>query len=132
MTHILNNLPEEYDMVVEAMDTRLDDVVVQFTLGNVKNELNLKYKRIKKNKRVNEDDEDDEDDEEDQDTALVEYTKYFKGRCYSCRDFGHKKENFPKLRSQIKNNKSGRFDGTCFYCGKRGHIKSKCKNEKKT
>ena len=52
----------------------------------------LKYRRIKKNKGV---DEDAEDDEEDQDTALVSYTKNFKGRCYNCGEFGHKKRIAP-------------------------------------
>ena len=88
----------------------------------------LKYKRIKKNKGVG---EDSEDDEEGQDTALVSYLKNFKGRCYKCGEFGHKKENFPKLRSKTNNDRSGRFNGTCFYCGKRGHRKSECREWKK-
>ena len=57
--------------------------------------------------------------------------KTFKGRCYNCGDFGHKKEDCPKLNNQMNNNKSGRFNGTCFYCGKRGHIKSKCRKWEK-
>ena len=128
MIHILNNLPEEYDTVVEAMERKLDDLVDPLTLRNLKNELMLKYKRIKKNKGVG---EDSEDEEEGHDTALVGYTKNFKGRCYNCGDFGHKKEDCPKLKNQASSNRPGRFNGTCFYCGKRGHIKSECRKWKK-
>ena len=37
MMHILNNLPEEYDTVVEAMERKLDDLVDPLTLRNLKN-----------------------------------------------------------------------------------------------
>ena len=86
-----------------------------------------KYRQIKKNKGVG---KDAEDDEEDQDTALVSYTKDFKGRCYNCGEFGHKKEDYPKLKNQTGNNSSGRFNGTCYYCGKRGHRRSECRKLK--
>ena len=78
MIHILNNLPEEYNTVVETMERKLDDLVDPLTLSNLKNDLMLKYNKIKKNKEVS---EDSENDKEGQDTALVGYTKNFKGRC---------------------------------------------------
>ena len=61
----------------------------------------------------------------------MSYSKNFKGRCYNCGEFGHKKVDCPKLRSQTNNDRSGRFNGTCFYCGKRGHRKSECREWKK-
>ena len=61
MIHILNNLPEEYDTVVEAMERKLDNSVDLFTLRNLKNELMLKYNRIKKNKGISEDSENDKE-----------------------------------------------------------------------
>ena len=128
MIHILNNLPEEYDTIVEAMERNLDYLVDSLTLRNLKNELMLIYNRIKKNILVS---EDSENNEEGQDTARVGYTKNFKGRCYYYDEFGHKKDNCPKLRNQTSDNKSGRFNGTCFYCEKRGHMKSKCRKLKK-
>ena len=48
--HILNNLPEEYNTVVEAIERKLDDLVDQLNLWNLKNELTLKYNRIKRMK----------------------------------------------------------------------------------
>ena len=48
MIHIMNNLPQEYDTVVEAMERKLDNLVDPLTLRNLKNELLLKYNRIKK------------------------------------------------------------------------------------
>ena len=95
MIHIMNNLPQEYDTVVEAMERKLDNLVDPLTLRNLKNELLLKYNRIKKNKGMN---EESENKEADEDTALVGYTKNFKGRCYNCGEFGHTKEDCPKLK----------------------------------
>ena len=126
--HILNNLPEEYNTVVEAMERKLDDLVDLLPLRNLGNDLILNYKRIKKNKRIS---KDSEDDEEAQDIALVGYTKNFKCRCYNCGNFGHKKEDCPKLSNQMNNNISERYNGMCSYCGKRGHTKSKCRKWKK-
>ena len=128
MIHIMNNLPQEYDTVVEAMERKLDDLVDPLTLRNLKNELLLKYNRIKKNKGMK---EESENEEADEDTALVGYTKNFKGRCYNCGEFGHKKEDCPKLKNQANNSNTGRISGTCFYCGKRGHKRSDCRKLKK-
>ena len=50
MLHILNNLPEEYDTVVEAIEKKVNDLVNLLTHRNLKSEIKLKYKRIKKNK----------------------------------------------------------------------------------
>ena len=75
-------------MVVEAMESKLDDLVDPLTLRNLKNELLLKYNRIKKNEGMK---EESEKEEADKDTALVGYTKNFKGKCYNCGEFGHKK-----------------------------------------
>ena len=80
MIHILNHFPEEYNTAVKAIKRKLDDLVDPLTLRNLKNELTLKYKRIKKNKEVS---EGSEDYEEGQDTTLVGYTKNSKGRCYN-------------------------------------------------
>ena len=118
MIHIMNNLPQEYDTVVEAMERKLYDLVDPLTLRNLKNELLLKYNRIKKNKGMK---EESENEEADKDTALFGYTKNFKGRCYNCGE----------LKKQDNNNRTGRFDGTCYYCEKRGHMESKCRIWKK-
>ena len=95
MIHIMNNLPQEYDTVVEVMERKLNDLVDLLTLRNLKNELLLKYNRIKKNIEMN---EESENEEADKDTTLFGYTKQFKGRCYNCNKFGHKKEDCPKLK----------------------------------
>ena len=128
MIHIMNNLPQEYDTVVEALERKLDDLVDPLTLRNLKNELLLKYNRIKKNKGMK---EESENEEAVKDTALVGYMKNFKGRCYNCGEFGPKKEDCPKLKNQTSNSNTGRISGTCFYCGKRGHKRSDCLKLKK-
>ena len=48
MIHILNNLLEEYDTIVEAMERKMRDLVDPLTFRKLKNE--SKFKRIKKNK----------------------------------------------------------------------------------
>ena len=128
MIHIMNNLPQEYDTVVEAMERKLDDLVYPLTLRNLKNELLLKYNRIQENKGMN---EESENEEADKDIALFEYTKQFKGRCYNCGEFGHKREDCPKLKNQENNSNTGRISGTYFYCGKKGHKRSDCRKLKK-
>jgi len=128
MIHIMNNLPQEYDTVVEAMERKLDDLVDPLTLRNLKNEILLKYNRIKKNKGMK---EESENEEADEDTALVGYTKNFKGRCYNCGEFGHKKQDYHKLKNQANNSNTGRISRICFYCGKKGHKRSDCQKLKK-
>jgi len=74
MIHILNNLPVEYDTVVEAMERKLDDLADPFTTQDLKNEPTLKYNRIKKNEVMIEETEVNENEE----TTLVGYNKILK------------------------------------------------------
>ena len=125
MIHILNNLPSEYDNVAEAMERRLDDVIKPLEIGELRDELVMKFNRIKKNKGLNGDTNSDEVEE----SALAAFSsRNFKGRCYNCGEFGHKKQDCPQLKN---NNGKNTFNGNCFYCGKRGHKKSECRRYKK-
>ena len=125
MIHILNNLPPEYDNVAEAMERRLDDTVKPLEIRELRDELVMKFNRIKKNKGMNE----DANSEEAEESALAAFgTKNFKGRCYNCGEFGHKKQDCPQIK---KNSSRNTFNGNCYYCGKRGHRKSECRKYKK-
>ena len=74
------------------MERRLDDTVKPLEIGELRDELILKFNRIKKNKGV----KDDFDSEEGEESALAAFTsKNFKGRCYNCGEFGHKKQGIP-------------------------------------
>ena len=55
----------------------------------------MKFNLIKKNKGVRE----DTNSEEAEELALTVFeTKNFKGRCYNCREFQHKKKNFLQIK----------------------------------
>ena len=111
MIHILNNLPMEYDNVVEAMERKLDDVNNPLDILTLRDELVLKFARIQKNNgRALERDEDEDE------SALVGFSKPFKGRCHNCGQFGHKKANCPMLKNN-QDNESKRnrgFNGNCY------------------
>ena len=80
--HVLNNLPLEYDNVVEALERKLDDLVNPLTIIELRDELTLKFARIKKNKGISESVENDSDDEAEEEAALFSFQKNFKGRCH--------------------------------------------------
>jgi len=82
--HILNNVPEEYDMEVKMLETKMEDMIDPLTLQMIRDQLNLRYMRLKKRENGNNDD----DTKEKEDTAL--FTNQFKGRCNYCGKIGHK------------------------------------------
>ena len=118
--HILNNLPSEYDNVVENLEERVDSVINPLGLEDVRQKLSEKYEKMRLRKRF----KDDSDDEDEQ--AL--FATKFKGRCNKCGKFGHKAKD---CRSNTengnkKNNPKKKFSGKCFHCGKMGHKEADC------
>ena len=54
MIHILNNLPVEYENTVEVMERRLDDTMDPLTIDIIRDELSLKYEKIKRTLGIDE------------------------------------------------------------------------------
>ena len=135
--HILNNLPEKYDNLVENLEAKMD-VTNPLTLEELRESLSLKFTkwkvRAEKNGMDGFDAESDEE-ENSEEIALVAggFKKPFKGRCNVCGRFGHKAVDCPtknKKENKGNNGDKGRFNGKCYYCGKWGHMKQDCKKLK--
>ena len=80
--YILNNLPSEYDNVVDNLEERVDSELSLLGLEDVRQKRSEKFEKMKLRKKI----KDDSDNEEEQ--ALI--TPKFKGRCNKCGKFGHK------------------------------------------
>ena len=75
--HILNNLPSEYDNVVENLEERVDSVLNPLGIEDVHQKLSEYFERMKIRKKVR----DDSDDKEEQALFMTK----FKGRRNCCR-----------------------------------------------
>ena len=117
--HILNNLPSEYDNVVENLEERVDSVLNPLGIEDIRQKLSEKYEKMRLRRKFKED-SDDEDER-----AL--FVAKFKGRCNKCGKFGHKAKD---CRSNVDNDKEKnqrkKFMGKCFHCGKSGHKEVDC------
>ena len=118
MIHILNNLPESYDVILDGMESRLmlpDSDPNKLTIENIRDKLNSRFERIAKNESAREDEQ-----------ALAAYSKQYKGRCSKCGEYGHKS-------GDCKDDKKGgsSFKGSCFYCGEKGHVIADCEVKRK-
>ena len=81
MIHVLNNLPVEYETLVEKLEMEIEARVNPLTLEGLQAQIRSKYQCLQKTTGGKTEDE----------TALVaRFTKGFKGRCRSCGMFGHK------------------------------------------
>ena len=117
--HTLNNLPSDYDNIVENLEERVDLVINPLGIEDVCQKMSEKFEEIRLRKKVKE----DTDDKEEQ--AL--FTTKFKGRCNKCGKFGHKakvcRSNVDKIDQQENKKK---FTGKCFHCGKVEHCEADC------
>ena len=74
MVKILNNLPEEYDVILDGLENRLEASGNQkLTLEGIRDKLGSQYARIKKNKK-----------DVKQEKAFALYMKQYKGNCTNC------------------------------------------------
>ena len=113
MIHILNNLPESYDVILDGMESRLmlpDSDPNKLTIENIRDKLNSRFERIANSESAREDEQ-----------ALAAYSKQYKGRCSKCGEYGHKSRD-------CEDDKKGgsSFKGSCFYCGEKGHVIADC------
>lgn len=121
--HILNNLPEKYDVVLDNLENKLmtDDKNNLLTIEEVREKLSGRYQRV--NQKI-------QDDVHDREKALAAYEKYkkqFKGLCTRCGEYGHKNSDCPENLDEAKEKI---FGGKCYHCGKRGHRLAECKTRK--
>jgi gag-polypeptide of LTR copia-type len=110
--HILNNLPKEYESVVEGIEGDLDNSL-NVDLEKVKNKLRAKYARIKVQParslgRISE-------------GAFYAGQEGFKGNCRKCGEYGHKAALCPQKREEMK----------CNYCKFKGHTEDYCRKKKR-
>ena len=133
MICVLENLPEEYKVVVQGLKDKLKDPLTAPTIEQICTKLNVRYKRlIGKAEKI----------EEEQ--AFVAFCKQFKGTCNTCGKYGHKGLDCPERK---ENNSEGKNEGTggkdrlsndmkskirCYYCKKKGHMKADCRKWKAT
>ena len=100
MIHVLGNLPEEYESKVESLEKDLDHTNDPLTIERITNKLNIKYKKICKKNDYDPDEDEKVRKRESKGTALITagYQR-FKGRCYTCSNFGHKRANCPNKKN---------------------------------
>jgi len=138
--HILNNLPEEYDIQVSKLESQLNNKNNLLSIGDIQTELSLRYARIKnKNGSSNK-------KESGTEQAFAAF-HWFKGKCNKCGRIGHKaadcrsggasgarcnnsnnnvREGHGGGANGDANHKHLRKENRCFYCKKQGHIAKNC------
>ena len=116
MVKILNNLPSEYDVVLDGLETRLNNAsgTDGLTLEDVREKLSTRYDRIKANK------EDELKSSEEKAFTAFKFKKQYKGLCGYCGKYGHKSTDCPE-----------NFRGKFWYCHKKGHKIIECEKLKK-
>ena len=109
MIHVLNNLTEEYDVILDGMENRSmlkENDQNELTIEDVRDKLSGRYGRVREQIAKH------EDGPITDETGMAAYTKQSKGifgKCV-CERYGFK--------FQVGNNKPG---ATCYYCGEKGH-----------
>ena len=89
--HVLNSLPEEYDLTVKLMEKRVYDQSNPLTIMELREELNLEYQRRVKMKR--------------RDNSAF-YAGGFPGKCRKCGKYGHKAKFCRDKNNRNNNNKN--------------------------
>jgi hypothetical protein len=126
---MVNNLTEDYMNQVQNLERRIGSVTNPLDIEDVREELNLKFERLKTRGKNNSNEDDDEH-------ALFAGGNKSRSKCNHCGKFGHKSVDcYSKGKSektnQGSNNGPGKFKGDCFYCKKPGHRAADCRKKKK-
>ncbi len=107
MIHVLNNLPEEYDVVLYSLETRLVSTGEdRLTLESLREKLNSRFERIISKER----------EKDCNERALAAgFNVQFKGTCRKCGENGHKSDSLKCPKNQgsdgIKKSESGNSNG---------------------
>jgi hypothetical protein len=124
MLHIVGNLPDEYDNIIDRVVKELNSSTL--SIDTLQEDLQLKFERMKIRKG----------DKGEQ--AL--FAKQFKGKCQLCGRVGHKRadcwESEANKSKKVNGNKSGERkmrnpNIECFNCHEKGHISVYCPKKNK-
>ena len=119
LIHVLNNLPEEYDVVLDGMESRLmlkDTDPKLLTIEDMRSRLNNRFERVKERFH--------EKERPHGDVAYYANTG-FKGSCTKCGKYGHKGSD-----CRSRNGNGTGFKGTCYTCSEKGHMARNCPKRK--
>ena len=122
MIHVLNNLPVEYDVVLDGMESRLmlpDGDANKLTIEDVRDKLNNRFERM-----------DERESQTKEEVAFANFTKQFKGICRNCGKYGHKAFECPDKKPEGKGQGSNK-KLICYHCGELGHTSYNCEVKKK-
>ena len=122
MIHVLNNLPVEYDVVLDGMESRLmlpDGDANKLTIEDVRDKLNNRFERM-----------DERESQTKEEVAFANFTKQFKGICRNCGKYGHKAFECPDKKPEGKG-QGGNKKLICYHCGELGHTSYNCEVKKK-
>ena len=98
MINVLNEFPEEYDVIMDKLKNHLMSTGNDAqTIKVTKEKLNQRYE---KNENKNE-------EKKGKEKVLVAYKKQYKGRCIKCGKYGHKSTD-PKCPEKTKEEKRGK------------------------
>jgi hypothetical protein len=135
--HVVNNLTDDYMNQVESLKRRIGAPTKPTDIEGGREELNLKFERLKSRNKSNSDDEEEEH-------AMFAGGNKSRSKCNHCGNFGHKSADcFSKGKSDKVEGQSGgggnsqltaakaKFTGNCFYCKLAGHRAADCRKKKR-
>jgi hypothetical protein len=130
LMHILNNLTEEYESVVESSEEKLENDSLD--LSDLRRTLRTKYQRMQRYK-----------EHETEEVGM--FASQIKTKCRVCGKIGHKGEDCwtleaNKHKKPVRNNAKKNGQGNsewlakikCFNCNKKGHYADKCTEPKRS
>ena len=116
MLHVMNNLPKEYEVILDGLESRIDKSGDEkLTIEVIREKLNGRYERMKKSVKA---------EDRTERSLLATFPNQFKGKCYNCGKYGHKGVECPEK----KQSGSGFPIGQCWFCGDKGHSLKTCKD----
>ncbi len=81
MIHVLNNLPEEYDVVLDSLETHLVSTGEdRLTLESLREKLNSRFEGITSKER---------EKDQNEKALAAGFNVQFKGTCHICGEYGH-------------------------------------------
>ena len=115
MIHVLNNLPKEYDVILDGLENRLTATRENaLTIDSICEKLNHRYEKIKSEK----------EEKNEEEKALKAYNKQYQQRCRQCGKYSHKPgdRRCPENKNEKEENEKKvehkkKFEGIYYHCG---------------